>query len=129
MKPLIGIACIYAAAIAVAENTLGSAEFPLHFWYFDRIPAWQWSMPVHAAGFLWVLLWTRTLRTRPALLSTIVSWAFFIIAEALNCCCLKLFNYGSEPFGVGGSFMAVLALYGVLCGVMVYAVRRFVVNI
>ncbi len=126
MVPLFFIASFYAAAVFIAEITLGSAEFPLHFWYFSGMPAWQWSVPVHGAGFLWIALWTRALRSHPAILSMAVSWAFFIAAETINRFCLLLFDYSSETLGIEASFSAVLALYAMLCAVIVYTLRKFV---
>ncbi|HQL80820.1 MAG TPA: hypothetical protein PK307_01360 [Spirochaetota bacterium] len=128
MHPLIIIACIYAAAIVIAEMTLGNAAFPLHFWYFTNIPSWHWSVPVHGAGFIWMLLWTRALRGHPALLPISVSWAFFAAAEAANRYRLMLFDYGGGPLGAEASFASVLVLYAALCGAVVYAMRRYVFN-
>jgi hypothetical protein len=126
MRPLICIACIYAAAIFVAEITLGNEGFPLHFWHFTAIPAWPWSVPVHGAGFLWITLWSRALRNRPAPLSIAISWIFFIAAETVNRSWLKLFDYSAMPFGATASFAAVLVLYLLLCIAVVSGMVKFV---
>lgn len=126
MIRLLSIACAYAASIFVAENTLGNAGFPLCLWYFGRIPAWQWSLPVHGAGFIWIAAWTYELRRRHITHSILVSWAFFAAAETLNLFRLKFFDYSSKPFGIDFSFAAVLALYAILCVVAVYALRIWV---
>lgn len=127
MRPLVIIACIYAAAIVIAEMTLGNATFPLHFWYFTNIPSWHWSVPIHGAGFIWMTLWTWALRGQPALLPISVSWAFFAAAEAANRYRLTLFDYDG-PLGAEASFAAVLVLYAALCGAVVYAMRRYVIK-
>ncbi len=126
MLRLLCIAGAYAAAVYIAENTLGNAGFPLYLWYFERIPAWQWSLPVHGAGFIWIAAWTYALRRRQTTLSILVSWAFFAAAEMLNIFRLKLFDYSSKPFGIDFSLAAVLALYAILCVVAVYALRIWV---
>ena len=129
MPSIILIACVYAAAIFIAEITLGSAaDFSLHVWYFTAVPAWQWSAPVHAAGFLWIASWSRALRARPAIHSIAVSWAYFLAAETSNRCRLKLFEYSAEPLGVNASFIAVLVLYAILCSAVVYGLRVFVLR-
>jgi hypothetical protein len=126
MTRIIAVACAYGAAILIAELTVGNAGFPLHLWHFERIPAWHWSLPVHAAGFLWITAWTRVLRRRPASFPAIASWAFFAAAELLNRFCLGLFDYSREPLGINLSFAAVLALYAMLCAASVYALMRWV---
>jgi|GEM_PF-2165576 len=126
MVRLLLIACACAAAIIIAENTVGNAGFPLCFWYFDMTPAWQWSLPVHGSGFIWAAAWTFALRRRPAVLSMIISWIFFIASEIINRFWLMLFDYSQEPFGVNFSFVAVLFLYAVLCVLVVYTLRRWV---
>lgn len=126
MIRLLCIACAYTAAIFIAENTLGNAGFPLCFWHFERIPAWQWSLPVHGAGFIWIAAWTKALRAKPAVLSMIVSWIFFTTAEFLNRHLLRLFDYSTELFGINFSFVAVMVLYGILCALCVFAMRRWV---
>lgn len=126
MYPLLFIAFAYISAIFIAEMTLGNAAFPLHFWYFTNITAWQWSVPVHGAGFLWIVLWSRALRGRPAYISISVSWAFFAAAETINRFWLMLFDYSDGPLGTIASFLAVLVLYALLCGTVVYGMRVFV---
>jgi hypothetical protein len=126
MIPFMCIACIYAALICIAELTLGNAAFPLHLWHFTAIPSWQWSVPVHGAGFLWIALWSRSLREQPAYISISVSWAFFAVAETANRFWLMLFDYSGGPLGTNVSFLAVLVIYAVLCGVFVYGIRVFV---
>ncbi|MBN1532590.1 MAG: hypothetical protein JXA20_08010 [Spirochaetes bacterium] len=125
MMRVVPIACAYGAAILAAELILGSAGSPLHLWHFERISPWQWSLPVHAAGFLWILAWTRLLRHRPAAVSMIASWAFFAVAETCNRFLLVLFEYGGAILGGGASLAAVLVLYALLCGAAVYALRRW----
>lgn len=126
MRNILLIACAYASAVLASELTLGSAAFPLHFWYFGNTPAWQWSVPVHLAGFLWITLWNRALINRPAVLPFLASWAFFAGAETANLLALGLFEYSPEPLGRRVSFLAVLVLYGMLCAACVYALRRYV---
>ena len=125
MPSIILIACAYAAAIFTTEMTLGNPDFPLHLWHFTAVPAWQWSVPVHAAGFLWIAFWSRVLRDRPAILSFGVSWTFFVSAETINRTMLGFFDYSSEPFGSNVSFTTVLILYAILCVAVMYAIRRY----
>lgn len=126
MVRLLLIACGYTAAVCIAENTVGNAGFLLYFWCFERIPAWQWSLPVHGAGFLWIVGWTFALRCRPEVISMIVSWIFFAAAELLNRCWFQFFDYGREPFGANFSFVAVLLLYAMLCFFIIFALRKWV---
>ena len=126
MQKFILIACAYAAAVLASELTLGSAAFPLHFWYFGDFPAWQWSVPVHLAGFLWMTSWNRVLANWPAALPLLASWAFFAAAETANLLALGLFEYSPGPCGHGASFLAVLVLYGMLCAACGFALRRYV---
>jgi hypothetical protein len=126
MIRLLLIAFAYAAAVFIAESTVGNARFPLCLWHFDRIPAWQWSLPVHGAGLVWIIAWTYALRRRPAVIPMIVSWVFFAAAELFNRYLFRFFDYGRVPFGVNVSLVAVLVLYAVLCVIVVYALRMWV---
>jgi hypothetical protein len=116
--------CAYGAAVLAAEATLGNGAFPWHLWVFTRMPAWHWSLPVHACGFTWILYCSVIFVRKPAVVPAAVSGLYFIAMETLNLAYFRCFDYtpigGSELF----SFGAVIVLYLLLCLAMSLIIRK-----
>ncbi len=125
MRDIFRGALVFVAALIIGEFTFGNPDFVWTVWYFPEVPPWQWSVPVHAAGFAWMLLCLRLFRNRtlagPVLLSTL----FFFGGESLNWCVLEVFQYGGQSEGARiVSFWVVIGMYLFLCTVTLLVLRR-----
>ncbi len=114
-KKVLVIAVLYAIGVFLAEISFGNPEFPFHFWSFTKIPTWQWSVPVHLSGLVWMVLWSVILRAKPIIWPIIISIGFFLVCEILNWTNFQFFNYSEKPFGETISFWIVILLYVTLC--------------
>ncbi len=116
----IGMAAVsYALCVALAECTVGNESFPVHFWYFTATPAWQWSVPVHALGFAWIVI-MNLINGGILYRAVLSSWVFFILAETFNLTVLRCFSYAGN---VAISLAVILALYLVLCAMTILLLR------
>jgi hypothetical protein len=115
--------CAYAVSISLAELTFGNRQFPFHLWVYEKATPIEWSLPVHLAGFFWIIIWNRILSNKPFILAVMVCMLFFTAAEGLNYCCLKWFAYTGGFLGRPGALALILLLYGILCVCMIYILR------
>ncbi|MEW6079278.1 MAG: hypothetical protein AB1724_15835 [Thermodesulfobacteriota bacterium] len=124
MKRIIVTAVLFGLAVAAGELTFGNRAFPLNVWYFEKIAAWKWSLPVHLAGFLWLLACERVLKNRPAPAPIALAFLFFLAGETANWYVLKLFEYaGDGPVEKALSFWIVMAMYAGLCAGAILMLR------
>ncbi len=125
VKRLAVVAVLFALAVAGGELTFGNPEFPLTVWYFVTIPAWQWSLPVHLTGFVWLVICNRLFIKQPALVAILLSTAFFLTGETLNWYVLDFFAYaGNQTWQKAISFWLVIVMYAGLCTGAVLILRR-----
>ena len=117
-------AILYTALVFLSEKTFGNPDFPVHFWIFIAIPAWQWSVPVHLSGFLWMVFWNIKLKDKPIEWPVFASLLFFFAAELLNRHLLHFFIYANKPLGAEFSFWVVIGIYAVLCTICSLLLRR-----
>jgi hypothetical protein len=116
MKRIAATAFLFALAVVIGELTFGNPGFPLNIWYFEKIPAWQWSLPVHLNGFLWLVACDRLLRNRSPLIPIFLATLFFLLGETLNWYFLNYFAYAGDRTGERIlSFWAVIVMYAGLC--------------
>jgi hypothetical protein len=113
----------YSWAVIIAEMTLGNPEFPLTAWRFTTVQCWQWSLPVHALGFIWILGCHHMLRGQPLVLPVVMSVLYFFGAESANWYLFRFFDYSDGPLGPPGSFWLIIIMYTSLCAVCVYLLR------
>ncbi|MBC2717367.1 MAG: hypothetical protein HF978_18840 [Desulfobacteraceae bacterium] len=126
---IIQAAVFYACSVVIAEATFGNPNFPINLWRFEIILAWQWSVPVHAAGFIWLFFCNRLFYDQSIMIPIFVSILFFIACETANWSVFHFFVY--EPYPVGkayplgsaGSFWLIIFLYSVLCTVTSFLLR------
>ena len=117
-------ALFFALAVVAGEITFGNRAFPINVWYFTRIPAWHWSLPVHAAGLVWLLVFNRLFLNRSALVPILLSTLFFTAGETLNRFFWGFFAYaGATPAARILSFWLVIAMYLGLCTATVLLLR------
>lgn len=117
-------ALFFGPAVILGEMTFGNPEFPLTIWYFEKIPAWQWSLPVHLAGFLWLTACNRLFINRSVLVPVFLAALFFLVGEALNWYVFDFFAYvGDLPWQKALSFWVVFAMYIGLCTAAVLILR------
>jgi hypothetical protein len=113
---LVPVAFLYSGLIAFAEVSFGSLTFPMTLWSFREIPAYSWSVPVHAAGFAVLVLTNRLSFRKPLYAPVLASLSFFFIAELANLAFFKYFEYTQlKPLGPYPAFLAVILLYASLC--------------
>jgi hypothetical protein len=124
MKYLILFA-LYAAAITATELILGNENFPFHLWVFEKVKPVEWSLPIHLAGFFWIVIWNLMLKNKPFWLALLVSMLFFVAAELMNYSYLHWFAYTGGPLGRMGALILILLLYLILCGCMAYILRNY----
>lgn len=118
-------ALIFAMAVFLGEITFGNPDFPITVWYFKKIPSWQWSLPVHMAGFIWLLVCNRLFSKRSVMLPIIAATLFFLGGETLNWYILEIFEYaGRTPWQRALSFWTVILMYAGLCTGVVLVLRR-----
>lgn len=118
-------ALVFAAALIVGELTFGNPNFFVTVWYFPHTPAWQWSVPVHTAGFFWMLICVHLFRDRSLIWPVVFSTLFFFIGESLNWCVLNIFEYGGQTSGARiTSFWAVILMYLFLCTTTLLVLRH-----
>jgi xanthine/uracil permease len=118
-------ALFFVAALIVGELTFGNPDFILTVWYFPDTPAWQWSLPVHAVGFFWMLICVRLFRNSTLFWPVVFSTLFFFIGESLNWYTLNIFQYGGRSEGARMvSFWTVIAMYFLLCTTVLLILRR-----
>jgi len=123
-RNIIITAILYTALVFLSEKTFGNPDFPLHFWIFTTIPVWQWRVPVHLSGFLWIVFWNMKLKDKPIGWPVFASLLFFFTAELLNKYLHHFFIYAGKPFGADFSFCVVIGLYAGLCTVCSLLLRR-----
>ena len=113
---LIVTALLFALAVTAGELTVGNPAFPLTVWYFEKIPAWHWSLPVHLAGFIWLAACNHFLLNRSAFFPVALATCFFFIGEALNWYVFDFFAYaGNGLCQKALSFWVIIAMYAGLC--------------
>ncbi len=121
---ILAAAIFFALAVTVGELTFGNPDFPVTVWRFEKIPAWQWSLPVHAAGFLWILACQRWFSRHPAAVPVLLGTLFFLAGESLNWFVFRFFAYGGEtPAEQMISFWLVILMYAALCAAVVWLLR------
>lgn len=126
---MIQAAVFYACSVVISEMTLGNPEFPISVWRFVTIPAWQWSLPVHAAGFIWIFLCNNRFYDHGMRVPIVVSTLFFLVCETANWSMFHFFIYEPYPMGdrfhlgAAGSFWFIILLYTVLCTVTSFLLR------
>jgi hypothetical protein len=118
---------LYAFSIALAELTLGNRHFPFHLWVFEKVKPVEWSLPIHLAGFFWIVIWNLMLKNKPFWLALLASMLFFVTAELMNYSYLNWFAYTGGPLGRMGALILILLLYLILCGCMSYSLRKYVI--
>ena len=112
------LAGVYTALIMAGELTLGNPYFLVTLWQFTAIAPWQWSLPIHAAGFLWLLLWDKLLK--PLWLKVFIISLFFITGEFTNLLWLHYFDYTDLALvGRPGAFILVIILYLILVSISI----------
>ena len=123
---LIGVTSLYAALIVLAELTFGNPAFPVNLWTFKAIPAYKWSVPIHAVGLLWLFFVNSLLDDKPLYVPVLMSVGFFLLAELSNLLVFHFFEYTPvSPLGSFPSFIAVILLYALLCAVCSLFVRTW----
>jgi hypothetical protein len=118
---------LYSAAITAAELTLGNENFPFHLWVFEEIKPIEWSLPVHLAGFFWIVIWNLMLRNKPFWLALLASMLFFVAVELINYSYLQWFAYTGGLLGRMGALILILLLYLILCGCISYGLRKYII--
>lgn len=116
--------CFYIFSVVIAEATLGNPEFPLTVWRFVSIPAWQWSVPVHAIGLIWLFFCNQLYYDRSIRIPIIASTLYFLACEIANWSIFHFFVYEPYPAGEAGSFWLIILLYTVLCTATSLMLRR-----
>lgn len=126
---IIYAAVFYACSVVISEATFGNPDFFINLWRFELISVWQWSVPVHTAGFIWLFFCNRFFYDQSIMIPIVASLLFFIACEIANWSIFHFFVY--EPFPIGeayptgaaGSFWLVIFLYSVLCTVTGFLFR------
>ena len=120
---IIQAAIFYTCSVVISEATFGNPDFPINVWRFEMIPAWQWSVPVHVAGFIWLFLCNRLFYDQNIRIPIIVAILFFLACETANWSIFHFFVYEpypageAYPLGAAGSFWFIILIYSVLCTV------------
>lgn len=114
-RKIIFTGLLFGIMVFIGEITLGNPGFPIHIYYFDKIPVWTWSVPVHVLGFVWIVFWNNRFIKKPIFVPVVFSITFFTLCEILNLSVLKLFKYSDYPLGPMFSFFMVIFLYVILC--------------
>jgi len=113
---IIPAAVFYGISVFLAEATFGDPEFPFSLWAYDSRPAYLWSVPVHAAGFLWLVFWNNMFVQKHIIFPTIFATVFFLAGETLNWFFFDYFKYQKTFFGSAGfSFWIIIGMYFILC--------------
>ena len=115
---------LYAFVIVCGELTMGNPHFPIHLYTFTKIPAWQWSLPVHLTGFFWILFMSKRLGSSLVYIPILLSLLFFLTGELLNAFLFHFFSYEQYPFGPVFSFVAVIFSYLVLCSLCCFLMKE-----
>ena len=121
---IIKSAVFFGVMIFIGEITLGNPDFPITLWKFEKISCWQWSVPVHAAGFIWMLFWNKIFINRNIILPILFSTLFFTAGETANWFVFNFFKYMENPFGAIGSFWIIILLYLGLCSMSCIIIRK-----
>jgi hypothetical protein len=116
---------LYACSIAIAELTLGNRHFPFHLWVFEKVNPVVWSVPIHLAGFFWIIIWNFILRNKPFILAVLMSLLFFAAAEWANYSCLHWFAYTGGFLGRPGALLLIILLYLILSACMIFILRNY----
>jgi hypothetical protein len=116
---------LYAFSIGLAELTLGNKHFPFHLWVFEKVKPIEWSLPIHLAGFFWIITWNFIMRNKPFILAVLAGLLFFAAAEWINYSYLHWFAYTGGPLGRIGALILIILLYLVLCSFMIYGLRKY----
>ena len=122
--------CFYFFLVVIAEVTFGNPDFPITIWQFDRISAWQWSVPVHAVGFIWLFLCNWLFYDRSIRIPVVASTLYFLLCETANWWIFDFFVYEAYPvgeaypFGRAASFWLIILLYTLLCTATSLILRR-----
>ena len=127
---MLSIACVYTGLVTLAELTFGNPAFPATLWSFTGLPAYSWSVPVHAAGFVVLVLANRLFFRKPLYVPVLASLGFFFVAELANLAFFRYFEYTQlAPFGPYAAFLAVILLYAFLCAFCSFLLRKVMVAI
>jgi hypothetical protein len=122
--------CFYAFLVVISEVTLGNPEFPITVWRFVTIPTWQWSVPVHAIGFILLFFFNWLFYDKSIRIPIIASILYFLICETANWYIFHFFVYEpypageALPIGAAGSFWFIILLYTALCTATSLLLRR-----
>ena len=116
--------CFYFFLVVIAEVTFGNPDFPMTVWRFDTVPAWQWSVPVHAAGFFWLFFCNWIFYDRSIRFPIVASTLYFLVCETANWWIFHFFSYEAGPFGRTASFWFIILLYTLLCTATSLLLRR-----
>jgi len=109
-------AIFYCISVILAEVTFGNPEFPFPLWVFDNIAAYKWSVPVHFAGFLWLIFWSKILYQKHVIFPAAIATLFFLSGETANWFLFHFFKYEESQFGSAvSSFWIIIGLYFILC--------------
>jgi hypothetical protein len=117
-------AIVYCCSVFIGEITIGNPDFPFTIYHFDKIQAWQWSVPVHFTGFCWLLFWNNIFRRQVIILPIAVSTLFFLVGETANWFVFQFFKYEESPLGAAGSFWIIIFLYIGMCTITSYIIRK-----
>ncbi|MFO7559623.1 MAG: hypothetical protein R6X10_12390 [Desulfobacterales bacterium] len=113
---IIPAAIFYSISVFLAEVTFGNPEFPFTLWVFDNLSAYKWSVPVHLAGFLWLIFWNKMFAEKHVIFPAIMATVFFLCGETLNRFFLHYFKYQEIFFrSAEFSFWIIIGLYFILC--------------
>ena len=122
---MLPVACAYAGLVAIAELTFGNPTFPATLWTFKELSAYSWSVPVHAVGFVVLVLANGLFFRKPLYVPALASLGFFFVAELANLIVFRYFEYTQlEPFGPYAAFLAVILLYAFLCAFCSFLLRK-----
>ena len=122
---IIQAALFYTCSVVISEATFGNPDFPINVWRFEMIPTWQWSVPVHFFGFLWIVFWNVKLKEESIAWAVVACLTFFLFAELLNRYVFHFFIYSHKPLGEDLSFWVVIGLYAGLCAICSLFLRDF----
>lgn len=110
----------YGGGVFLSESSFGNPDFPIDIWIyrFTTIQPYLWSLPVHIAGFILIVLCGLLKTKRKFILATTTSMGYFIVMELINAFGFNFFIYRDLQFGGWiGAFLIVILLYFVLCSI------------
>jgi len=128
-KNILQASIFYTVSVVISEATFGNPDFFINFWRFETISNWQWSIPVHAAGFIWLFFCNRLFYDKSIVIPIFASLIYFIACETINWSFFHFFVYEpypmgeAYPLGTAGSFWLIIFLYSVLCTVTTFLLK------